>query len=97
MEGPFTEGRVGPVGGSRWELGGADIIAHKLYGTLPWKDLVMPVAKLARQYQVSRELARRLRIFGYVSASLYFHTSRRSRFPLYFALGGHDLAAPHRH
>lgn len=45
----------------------ADTSAHKLYGTLPWKDLVMPVAELARQYQVSRELARRLRIFGYAS------------------------------
>ncbi|KAI9635467.1 putative gamma-glutamyltranspeptidase 1 precursor [Dioszegia hungarica] len=39
--------------------------AHKLYGKLPWKALVMPVADLAKGYQVSRELARRIRIFGY--------------------------------
>ncbi|WVQ84044.1 gamma-glutamyltransferase [Cryptococcus sp. DSM 104549] len=38
--------------------------AHKLYGTLPWKDVVMPVAELARGWKVSRELARRLRFFG---------------------------------
>ncbi|KIY35507.1 gamma-glutamyltransferase [Cryptococcus gattii E566] len=38
--------------------------AHKLYGTLPWKDVVMPVAELAKGWRVSRELARRLRLFG---------------------------------
>ncbi|KAK8846754.1 gamma-glutamyltransferase [Kwoniella newhampshirensis] len=38
--------------------------AHKMYGKLPWKDVVMPVAELARGWQVSRELARRLRVFG---------------------------------
>lgn len=36
--------------------------AHKLYGTLPWKDVVMPVAELAKGWRVSRELARRLRV-----------------------------------
>ncbi|RSH76527.1 uncharacterized protein EHS24_005516, partial [Apiotrichum porosum] len=38
--------------------------AHKLYGKVPWAELVQPVADLARQWQVSRELARRIRIFG---------------------------------
>ncbi|OCF41169.1 gamma-glutamyltransferase [Kwoniella heveanensis CBS 569] len=38
--------------------------AHKLYGKLPWKDVVMPVAELAKGWRVSRELARRLRLFG---------------------------------
>ncbi|WVQ76804.1 gamma-glutamyltransferase [Cryptococcus sp. DSM 104548] len=38
--------------------------AHKLYGTLPWEDVVMPVAELARGWKVSRELAKRLRVFG---------------------------------
>jgi gamma-glutamyltranspeptidase/glutathione hydrolase/leukotriene-C4 hydrolase len=39
--------------------------AHRLYGKLPWGELVEPVAELARSgWQVSRELARRLRIFG---------------------------------
>lgn len=41
-------------------------IAHKLYGSLPWEDVVMPVAKLARGWHVSRSLAGRLRMFGYV-------------------------------
>ena len=54
--------------------------AHKLYGTLPWKELVMPVAELAKQFQVSRELARRMRIFGYVSAlCTYASQSLRAR------------------
>ncbi|TYJ52700.1 gamma-glutamyltransferase [Cryptococcus floricola] len=38
--------------------------AHKLYGTLPWEDVVMPVADLAKGWKVSRELAKRLRFFG---------------------------------
>ncbi|WVF70079.1 gamma-glutamyltransferase [Kwoniella sp. CBS 6097] len=38
--------------------------AHKLYGKLPWEDVVMPVAELAKGWRVSRELARRLRVFG---------------------------------
>lgn len=38
--------------------------AHELYGRVPWRDLVLPVAELAKGWQVSRELARRLRIFG---------------------------------
>jgi gamma-glutamyltranspeptidase len=42
------------------------IAAHKLYGKLPWEEVVMPVAELARGWHVSRELARRLRIFGWV-------------------------------
>ncbi|ORY26867.1 nucleophile aminohydrolase [Naematelia encephala] len=45
------------------ELRGLEM-AYRMYGTLPWEDLVMPVAKLARGWQVSRELARRIRIFG---------------------------------
>ncbi|GMK56305.1 hypothetical protein CspeluHIS016_0301450 [Cutaneotrichosporon spelunceum] len=40
--------------------------AHELYGKLPWHELVEPVAELARSgWQVSRELARRLRLFGH--------------------------------
>lgn len=38
--------------------------AHELYGRVEWKDLVLPVEKLAHGWQVSRELARRIRIFG---------------------------------
>lgn len=45
------------------------IAAHKLYGKLPWEEVVMPVAELARGWHVSRELARRLRIFGWVRRS----------------------------
>jgi hypothetical protein len=41
-----------------------DVAAHKLYGHLPWEELVMPVAELAKGWSVSRELARRIRIFG---------------------------------
>jgi gamma-glutamyltranspeptidase/glutathione hydrolase/leukotriene-C4 hydrolase len=38
-------------------------MAHKLYGTLPWEEVVMPVARLAQDgWFVSRELARRLRV-----------------------------------
>lgn len=36
--------------------------AHKLYGKLPWKDLVMPVAELAKGWRCSREVAKRLRV-----------------------------------
>ncbi|WVN87457.1 gamma-glutamyltransferase [Cryptococcus depauperatus CBS 7841] len=45
------------------ELRGLEV-AHKLYGTLPWKDVVMPVAQLAKGWFVSRELAKRLRLYG---------------------------------
>jgi gamma-glutamyltranspeptidase/glutathione hydrolase/leukotriene-C4 hydrolase len=45
-------------------LGNVDQIAHSLYGSLPWEEVVMPVAKLARGWQVSRSLAGRLRVFG---------------------------------
>lgn len=39
--------------------------AHKLYGQVPWDKLFAPVIKQAREgWQVSRELARRIRIFG---------------------------------
>jgi gamma-glutamyltranspeptidase/glutathione hydrolase/leukotriene-C4 hydrolase len=38
--------------------------AYKLYGTVPWSELVEPIVKLARGWQVSRELARRIRIYG---------------------------------
>lgn len=39
--------------------------AHAMYGKVAWRHLVEPVAELARDgWQVSRELARRLRIFG---------------------------------
>lgn len=39
--------------------------AHKLYGQVPWPDLFAPVIKQARSgWQVSRELARRIRYFG---------------------------------
>lgn len=40
----------------------ADRAAHNLYGRLPWEEVVMPVAELARGWTVSRELARRLRV-----------------------------------
>ncbi|WWC87225.1 gamma-glutamyltransferase [Kwoniella dendrophila CBS 6074] len=45
------------------ELRGLEL-AHSMYGKLPWKEVVMPVAELARGWKVSRELARRLRVFG---------------------------------
>lgn len=38
--------------------------AYKMYGKVPWHELVQPVADLARGWQVSRELARRIRLFG---------------------------------
>ncbi|WWD22066.1 gamma-glutamyltransferase [Kwoniella shandongensis] len=68
MYGSEKAGRVaaqvgGLAVGVPGELRGLEM-AHKMYGTLPWKDLVMPVAELARGWQVSRELARRLRVFG---------------------------------
>ncbi|WRT65034.1 gamma-glutamyltransferase [Kwoniella shivajii] len=45
------------------ELRGLEM-AHQMYGKLPWKEVVMPVAELAKGWKVSRELARRLRLFG---------------------------------
>lgn len=38
--------------------------AHKRWGTIPWKTLVEPSAKLAAGWKVQKELARRIRIFG---------------------------------
>lgn len=39
--------------------------AHEMYGRLPWEELVRPVAEIAKNgWKVSRELARRLRLFG---------------------------------
>lgn len=40
--------------------------AFEMYGSgkIEWKDLVEPVVKLARGWRVSRELARRFRIYG---------------------------------
>jgi len=44
------------------ELRGLEM-AHRLYGSLPWEEVVMPVAELAQKgWSVSRELARRLRV-----------------------------------
>ncbi|ORX34374.1 putative gamma-glutamyltranspeptidase 1 precursor [Kockovaella imperatae] len=45
------------------ELRGLEM-AHEMYGTLPWEELVMPVAELAKRYQVSRILAKRIRSMG---------------------------------
>lgn len=36
--------------------------AHRRWGTIPWKTLVMPSAKLAAGWHVQRELARRIRV-----------------------------------
>ncbi|BEI82459.1 hypothetical protein CcaverHIS002_0303270 [Cutaneotrichosporon cavernicola] len=60
-----TASQVGGLAvGVPGELRGLEA-AHKLYGKLPWHELVEPVAELARSgWQVSRELARRLRVFG---------------------------------
>jgi gamma-glutamyltranspeptidase/glutathione hydrolase/leukotriene-C4 hydrolase len=44
------------------ELRGLEM-AHRLYGSLSWEEVVMPVAELAKTgWSVSRELARRLRV-----------------------------------
>ncbi|KZT59198.1 gamma-glutamyltranspeptidase [Calocera cornea HHB12733] len=45
------------------ELRGLEL-AHSLYGRLPWKDVVEPVAKLAAGWKVQKELARRIPMFG---------------------------------
>lgn len=68
MYGASRAGRVaaqvgGLAVGVPGELRGLEL-AHKMFGTVPWRDLVMPVAELAKRWQVSRELARRLRLFG---------------------------------
>ncbi|OCF59095.1 gamma-glutamyltransferase [Kwoniella mangroviensis CBS 10435] len=68
MYGAEKAGRVaaqvgGLAVGVPGELRGLEM-AHKMYGKLPWKDVVLPVAELAKGWKVSRELARRLRIFG---------------------------------
>ena len=34
--------------------------AHQLWGSMPWKELVMPVAELAKGWMVQKELERRL-------------------------------------
>lgn len=36
--------------------------AHRRWGTIPWKDLVEPAAKLAARWRVQRELARRIQV-----------------------------------
>jgi gamma-glutamyltranspeptidase/glutathione hydrolase/leukotriene-C4 hydrolase len=39
--------------------------AHRRWGTIPWKDLVEPAARLAAGWHVQRELARRIQVsFG---------------------------------
>ncbi|WWC59190.1 gamma-glutamyltransferase [Kwoniella dejecticola CBS 10117] len=68
MYGEKRAGRVaaqvgGLAVGVPGELRGLEL-AHQMYGKLPWEEVVMPVAKLARGWKVSRELARRLRVFG---------------------------------
>ncbi|WVW78752.1 gamma-glutamyltransferase [Kwoniella bestiolae CBS 10118] len=68
MYGAERAGRVaaqvgGLAVGVPGELRGLEM-AHKMYGKLPWEDVVMPVAELAKGWKVSRELARRLRLFG---------------------------------
>lgn len=39
--------------------------AHELWGTLPWKDLIAPVAKLAKGWVVQKELERRIDVSVY--------------------------------
>ncbi|WWC67679.1 gamma-glutamyltransferase [Kwoniella pini CBS 10737] len=68
MYGEKKAGRVaaqvgGLAVGVPGELRGLEL-AHQMYGKLPWEEVVMPVAELARGWRVSRELARRLRLFG---------------------------------
>lgn len=60
-----TASQVGGLAvGVPGELRGLEA-AHALYGKVAWHELVEPVAELSRSgWQVSRELARRLRIFG---------------------------------
>lgn len=36
--------------------------AHRRWGTIPWKDLVEPAAKLAAGWRVQKELARRIQV-----------------------------------
>ncbi|KAL7424566.1 hypothetical protein Q5752_000250 [Cryptotrichosporon argae] len=45
------------------ELRGLEQV-HRLYGTLPLRTLVQPLVDLSAGWRVSRELARRIRIFG---------------------------------
>ena len=52
--------------GKSWQYVGLGVmltsVAHKLYGRLPWEELVMPVVELSKGWRCSRELARRLRV-----------------------------------
>ncbi|CAD6901058.1 unnamed protein product [Tilletia controversa] len=45
------------------ELRGLEVM-HSKWGTLPWAELIEPAAKLADEAKVSRELERRLGLFG---------------------------------
>ncbi|XP_006461504.1 gamma-glutamyltransferase [Agaricus bisporus var. bisporus H97] len=38
--------------------------AHRRWGTIPWKDLVEPAAKLAARWRVQKELARRIQMYS---------------------------------
>jgi len=63
---PLTSLFGGLAVGVPGELRGLEL-AHKLYGRLPWKDVVTPVSKLAAGWHVQKELARRipwLEMFG---------------------------------
>jgi len=43
--------------------------AHRRWGKMPWKRLVMPSVELARGWKVDRELARRIQIFYFLMLS----------------------------
>ncbi|EPQ26110.1 uncharacterized protein PFL1_06318 [Pseudozyma flocculosa PF-1] len=63
-EGRMDQARFGGLSvGVPGELRGLQE-AHRRWGRLPWKRLVMPSVHLAEQTTVSKELARRLVLFG---------------------------------
>lgn len=45
--------------------------AHRRWGTLPWKSLVMPAAKLANGWRVDRELAKRIEVWSSTGRNMY--------------------------
>jgi gamma-glutamyltranspeptidase / glutathione hydrolase / leukotriene-C4 hydrolase len=61
VDDPYTSRFGGLAIGVPGELRGLEE-AHRKWGTLPWKRLVMPAAELAAGWKIDRELARRIQV-----------------------------------